>query len=396
MDPHREVPLVFECWELLAQASRHLRLAEGGRLPGGPRLRVPAQGAQPAGRSAGLCRGTGAAARGVRGGLQRLLRRSLARQRRPSPVYRSRGRRPRHGGVVRVLRHGALAASARPDRGRPCLAVLFARSTFSPPRRIAAIRSRSCSTRRVCRRPRCSALRTGRTCPRRRSSCRRRPRRRLPPADLHADASSCRSPGIRRSARATPGSGPRGRRATRRRAAVRRGPDPVRRTPDGLAFAAPPLVRSGPVEEPLVEHVAALLGIGRADIQAAEWVDNGPGGWPCCSRARTRSSPCGPASSIWTSAWSAPIRPGRPARSRCARSFPKDGSTAEDPVTGSLNASLAQWLLGSGRASAPYIASQGTVLGRAGRVHISRDADANGSIWVGGGTVTCVSGQVEL
>jgi predicted PhzF superfamily epimerase YddE/YHI9 len=73
--------------------------------------------------------------------------------------------------------------------------------------------------------------------------------------------------------------------------------------------------------------------------------------------------------------------------------FPKDGATVEDPVTGSLNASLAQWLLGSGQLSSPYVASQGTALGRAGRVYIERD---DGTIWVGGGTVTCVSGEVEL
>jgi predicted PhzF superfamily epimerase YddE/YHI9 len=63
-------------------------------------------------------------------------------------------------------------------------------------------------------------------------------------------------------------------------------------------------------------------------------------------------------------------------------------------VTGSLNAGLAQWLLATGRASAPYVASQGTVLGRLGRVHVSRDS--GGTIWVAGGTVTCVDGQVEL
>jgi predicted PhzF superfamily epimerase YddE/YHI9 len=63
-------------------------------------------------------------------------------------------------------------------------------------------------------------------------------------------------------------------------------------------------------------------------------------------------------------------------------------------VTGSLNASVAQWLLGSGQASAPYVASQGTVLGRRGRVYITTDAD--GAIWVGGGTVTCIEGQVDL
>jgi predicted PhzF superfamily epimerase YddE/YHI9 len=74
--------------------------------------------------------------------------------------------------------------------------------------------------------------------------------------------------------------------------------------------------------------------------------------------------------------------------------FPRQGSTGEDPVTGSLNASLAQWLLRSGRARAPYVASQGTALGRSGRVHVSADPD--GTIWVGGGTVTCITGQVEL
>jgi len=63
-------------------------------------------------------------------------------------------------------------------------------------------------------------------------------------------------------------------------------------------------------------------------------------------------------------------------------------------VTGSLNASLAMWLLETGRATAPYVASQGTALGRAGRVHVSRDE--HGTIWVGGGTVTCIDGQVEL
>ena len=74
--------------------------------------------------------------------------------------------------------------------------------------------------------------------------------------------------------------------------------------------------------------------------------------------------------------------------------FPKQGAAVEDPVTGSLNASLAEWLLRTGRATAPYIASQGTVLGRAGRVHVSQDVD--GTIWVGGGTVTCIWGEVEI
>ena len=77
------------------------------------------------------------------------------------------------------------------------------------------------------------------------------------------------------------------------------------------------------------------------------------------------------------------------------RAFFRSGdATIEDPVTGSLNASVAQWLLDTGRVSAPYVASQGTALGRSGRVHILREAD--GQIWVGGRSVTCVSGYAEL
>ena len=76
------------------------------------------------------------------------------------------------------------------------------------------------------------------------------------------------------------------------------------------------------------------------------------------------------------------------------RAFSPKISSIEDPVTGSLNASLGQWLLAAGRVTAPYVASQGTAMGRRGRVHVSRDAD--GQVWVGGGTVTCVSGTVEL
>ena len=68
------------------------------------------------------------------------------------------------------------------------------------------------------------------------------------------------------------------------------------------------------------------------------------------------------------------------------------GTAAEDPVTGSLNAALAQWLLADGTLTAPYVASQGTALGRAGRVHVDQ---ADGEIWVGGDAVTCVDGTIE-
>jgi PhzF family phenazine biosynthesis protein len=169
---------------------------------------------------------------------------------------------------------------------------------------------------------------------------------------------------------------------------------PVRPTADGLAFAAPPLLRSGPVEESLVEHLASILGIGRAEILDAEWVDNGPG-WVAVLLASAEAVlALRPGLVDLAVGVVGPYPPGSPQAFEVRAFFPKDGATAEDPVTGSLNASLAQWLLGAGRASAPYVASQGTALGRSGRVHVASGPD--GTIWVGGGTVTCVRGQVEL
>jgi predicted PhzF superfamily epimerase YddE/YHI9 len=74
--------------------------------------------------------------------------------------------------------------------------------------------------------------------------------------------------------------------------------------------------------------------------------------------------------------------------------FPVNGTTREDPVTGSLNASLAQWLLSTGRARAPYTARQGTAVARRGRVRI--EVDDEGQVWTGGGTITCVRGEAAL
>ena len=88
-----------------------------------------------------------------------------------------------------------------------------------------------------------------------------------------------------------------------------------------------------------------------------------------------------------------------PQGSECAfevRAFFKDqlGGVVEDPATGSLNASLAEWLLTTGRATAPYRASQGTRLGREGRLSIQQGVD--GTVWVGGSTVTCIAGEMQI
>ncbi len=169
---------------------------------------------------------------------------------------------------------------------------------------------------------------------------------------------------------------------------------PVRQDGADLAFAAPPLLRSGPVEEELAVHVADILGIARDEIVDLQWADNGPGWVAVLLASADAVLAVRPGVTDMDLGIAGPYPPGSPAAFEVRAFFPKDGSTTEDPVTGSLNAALAQWLLGSGRATAPYLASQGTVLGRQGRVRISQDGD--GTIWVGGSTVTCISGTVEL
>jgi PhzF family phenazine biosynthesis protein len=169
---------------------------------------------------------------------------------------------------------------------------------------------------------------------------------------------------------------------------------PIRRTDAGLAFAAPPLVRSGPVEDALVGEIASVLRIERSSIVDTQWADNGPGWVAVLLESADAVLALEPGCTELDIGVVGPHPEGAPEAFEVRAFFPKDGALVEDPVTGSLNASLAEWLLRSGRATAPYVASQGTVLGRAGRVHISHDPD--GTIWVGGGTVTCISGTVEL
>ncbi len=168
----------------------------------------------------------------------------------------------------------------------------------------------------------------------------------------------------------------------------------VRSTDDGLAFAAPPLLRSGPVEEAHVQRIAAALGIDRAEIVDAEWADNGPGWIAVLLESAEAVLALRPDFIDQDVGVAGPYPEGSPQAFEVRAFFPKDGGLVEDPVTGSLNASLAQWLLRTGRARAPYVASQGTALGRAGRVHVTQEPD--GTVWVGGGTVTCVAGEVEL
>ena len=168
----------------------------------------------------------------------------------------------------------------------------------------------------------------------------------------------------------------------------------VRPTESGLAFAAPPLLRSGPVDEADVAHIADLLGLPVSDIVDAQWADNGPG-WVAVLLADAAAVlALRPATVDLDIGVVGPHPAGSPAAIEVRAFTPAIGAMVEDPVTGSLNASLADWLLRTGRVRAPYVASQGAALGRAGRVHVTQDSD--GQIWVGGGTITCVTGEVDL
>jgi PhzF family phenazine biosynthesis protein len=168
----------------------------------------------------------------------------------------------------------------------------------------------------------------------------------------------------------------------------------IRRIEPGLALAAPPLVRSGPVEPELVARIAAMLGIDDGEILDSQWVDNGPG-WVAVLVADAQTVLDVAPGPVDIKIGVVGPRPDDDDASFEVRAFfPVDGATREDPVTGSLNASLAGWMLSSGRATAPYTAAQGTALGRRGRVRVS--VDDGGAIWVAGATRTAIAGTLEL
>ena len=170
----------------------------------------------------------------------------------------------------------------------------------------------------------------------------------------------------------------------------------IKRDGARLAFAAPPLRRTGEVAPDLKARIARSLGIAEDAIKAAQWVDNGPG-WVAVM--------LGSRSELLNLRQDASVLPDQSLGAVAPWDVTNDGTEAqfevrafmgrgdEDPVTGSLNASLAQWLIGAGLAPPRYVAAQGTVLSRAGRVHVAQEGDA---IWIGGDVTTCVSGTINL
>jgi PhzF family phenazine biosynthesis protein len=166
----------------------------------------------------------------------------------------------------------------------------------------------------------------------------------------------------------------------------------IRREGDRLAFEAPPLVHSGPASEEDTAKVAAALGVEEAEMLAVEWVDNGPGWITALFESAERVLELRPGALDFDLGAVGFHPPGAPAAIEVRAWAPVNGLATEDPVTGSLNASVAQWLLGDGRLEAPYLAHQGTAIDRAGRIHVSQDAE--GAIWVGGRAQTVISGHL--
>ena len=170
----------------------------------------------------------------------------------------------------------------------------------------------------------------------------------------------------------------------------------IRREENRLAFAAPPLIRGGDVEPEHLNEITAYLGVDHDQVVAAQWADNGPG-WVALLLSdaeavlalRPRAAEAGRFSDV---GMIGPYPPGSEVDFE-VRAFTSMVGLGEDPVTGSLNAALGQWLIPTGRAPSSYVAGQGTVLGRRGRVHVSKVGD---DVWVGGNTITGVAGTTHL
>lgn len=178
----------------------------------------------------------------------------------------------------------------------------------------------------------------------------------------------------------------------------------LRRDGEQLAFAAPPLVKNGPLAEEDVQLIARGLGVARDDIVAHAWCDNGPNWRGVMLRSAEQVLGLRPDGAVLAGLDVGVVGPrgkvgvvgasdAEGIAFEVRAFFPGNNGLAEDPVTGSLNAALAQWLIGAGLAPSRYVAGQGTALGRAGRVHVQQDG---AQIWVGGASVTCVRGEVRL
>ena len=169
----------------------------------------------------------------------------------------------------------------------------------------------------------------------------------------------------------------------------------IRRSGARLAFAAPPLVRGGPLNEGNLELLLRGLGLKPDDVIDHQWCDNGPG-WQALllrdSRTVLGVVP-DPVALSGLDVGIAALSAADGVDLEVRAFFPGNAGLTEDPVTGSLNAALAQWLIPSGRLPSRYTARQGTAMGRSGRVHVEAIDD---DIWIGGSCLTVIDGTVIL
>ncbi|GAA5210746.1 PhzF family phenazine biosynthesis protein [Microbacterium kyungheense] len=173
----------------------------------------------------------------------------------------------------------------------------------------------------------------------------------------------------------------------------------VRQEEGRLAFAAPALLRSGDVDPALVDELVDILGVPREQVVDTAWLDNGPGWVGLLLDSAASVLALHPDATDHPGRWDIGVIGPHPSGAEAAfelRAFFTEGGEPlrEDPVTGSLNAAAAGWLIDSGRAAAPFVAAQGTAMGRQGRIHIS--VDPEGTLWVGGNARTVVSGEAAL
>lgn len=169
----------------------------------------------------------------------------------------------------------------------------------------------------------------------------------------------------------------------------------IKRDGGRLAFAAPPLTRSGPVDAAVRRQLADALRLPASGILDASWLVNGPEWIGVLLESAAQVLALEPDRAAMGDLKVGVIGPHEPGAGADfeVRTFLPGDAMAEDPVTGSFNAGAAQWLIGSGRAPEEYVASQGTVLGRSGRIHVSAEGE---DIWVGGDSTTCIRGSVLL
>ena len=170
----------------------------------------------------------------------------------------------------------------------------------------------------------------------------------------------------------------------------------VRRAGGVLSFAAPPLLRDGALDEEHVGQIAAAFGINRDRVLAHQWVDNGPG-WAVVQLPTAEEVlALEPDLSVIPTAMVGAIGayPDGSEHAFEMRTFAPGAGVAEDPVCGSMNASVGQWLTTTGAAPSAYRVSQGARVGRAGTIEITADTD--GTVWVGGAATGCIRGTIIL